>query len=200
MPDISVFKEKLKSLQDAVRAKLPDIATTLTLSAKAISERRIKDQGFGAEYSKTPIPAWFFHDKELNAQGTAFLNAHGVTQPGAPKKAKRAKKGEGIPKADREATWGEFRAAQGLQNGFVDLSYSNKMFAAMIPQEVQVNGDIYSAPLGASNQQAQKEMNYNFERYGDFIGKALQPEDFNLLGDVVITEFDKLISAANLIP
>lgn len=192
MPDIEALKKRLDEIRQAVRKSLPDIATQVTLSAKAIAERRIKDDGFGAMYSQNKIPAWFLYGKELNQSGTKFLENHGVNvqgKQGDPKKKRRKKKGDPDPgKFDKLTNWGEFRAAQGLQNSHVDVSYSNKMWANMQPKTPEEDGDIVRAPLAATNTEAQNKMNWNRDRYGDFIGKALKPEDFNLLGEVVTTE------------
>jgi hypothetical protein len=200
MPDINALKEKLKQIEEAVLQKAPEIAITLTLSAKALAERNIKDKGFGYKYSQNKIPAWFLHGKELNQKGTKFLQDRGVDAgtgaQGEPKK-KRRKKGETAEPGqfDKTTNWAEFRSAQGLQNAFVDLSYSNKMFANMQPVRVEQKGDLYLAPLGATNTEAQDKMNWNRDRYGDFIGKALTEEDRNTLTDVVVGEVVAIIDS-----
>ena len=127
MPDISEFSKRLKEIEAAVLQKMPEIAITLTLSAKALAERNIKEKGFGFKYSQNQIPAWFLHGKELNQKGTKFLEDRGVNpQTGAQGEAKkkRRKKGETADPGhfDKTTNWGEFRSAQGLQNAFVDLS------------------------------------------------------------------------------
>lgn len=200
MPDINALKEKLKQIEEAVLQKAPEIAITLTLSAKALAERNIKDKGFGYKYSQNKILAWFLHGKELNQKGTKFLQDRGVDAgtgaQGEPKK-KRRKKGETADPGqfDKTTNWAEFRSAQGLQNAFVDLSYSNKMFANMQPVRVEQKGDLYLAPLGATNTEAQDKMNWNRDRYGDFIGKALTEEDRNTLTDVVVGEVVAIIDS-----
>jgi hypothetical protein len=200
MPDINALKEKLKQIEEAVLQKAPEIAITLTLSAKALAERNIKDKGFGYKYSQNKIPAWFLHGKELNQKGTKFLQDRGVDAgtgaQGEPKK-KRRKKGETAEPGqfDKTTNWAEFRSAQGLQNAFVDLSYSNKMFANMQPVRVEQKGDLFLAPLGATNIEAQDKMNWNRDRYGDFIGKALTEEDRNTLTDVVVGEVVAIIDS-----
>lgn len=197
MADVQELKNKLQQIQDALRAKLPDIAVTLTLSAKAIAERKIKDEGFKASYSKNKIPAWFLHGKELNAQGTKFLENHGVKPDGTQgtaKKKRRKKKGDPDPgNYDTLTNWGEFREAQGLQSGHVDLSYSNKMWAGMKPVRVEQKGDRYLAPLGATNIEAQDKMNYNKARYGDFIGKVIDEPARDAMGQVVLDEVSEVI-------
>lgn len=198
MPDINDLKERLKQIREAVEAKLPDIAVTLTVSAKALAERKIKDKGFAAVYSTNKIPAWFLHGKELNAAGTKWLENHGVNPTtgaqGEGKKKRRKKKGDPDPGSyDTLTNWKEFRNAQGLQTDHVDLSYSNKMWANMQPVRVEQKGAIIVAPLGATNKEAQDKMNYNRERYGDFIGKALDDEDRQTLTEVVVGEVVALL-------
>lgn len=192
MASIQDFKERLQQIREAVQAKLPDIAVVLTLSAKALAERNIKDKGFSRVYSVNKIPAWFLHGKELNASGVTFLKNHGVNEKGeqgAAKKKRRKKKGDPDPgHFDTMTNWKEFRQAQGLQTDHVDLSYSNKMFANMQPVKLEQRGDQYFALLGATNKEAQDKMNWNRDRYGDFIGQALTEEDRKTLQNVVVDE------------
>lgn len=200
MPDLNALKEKLNQIRQALEQKLPDIAVTLTISAKALAERNIKEAGFGAKYSQNKIPAWFLTGKELNQKGTKFLQDRGVNtetgEQGEPKK-KRRKKGETADPGhfDKMTNWGEFRAAQGLQTAHVDLSYSNKMFANMQPVRVEQKGHVYLAPLGATNTEAQDKMNWNRDRYGDFIGRALKDEDRDTLATVVMDEVVAVIDS-----
>lgn len=205
MPDISVFKQRLRQFAEEARQKLPDVATTLTLSAKALAERNIKDHGFGIDYSENLIPAWFFHDKELNAGGAAWLKQHGVGGDGKPgeathQKGKKRKKGVEEEKVDRFGNWKQFREAQGLQAGFVDLSYSNKMWAGMGPLSLVVKGDVFIVPLGATNRQAAKEMDYNFDRFGDFVGKGLTTDNFTTLAVSVSDQLRDILKSSNLQP
>jgi hypothetical protein len=200
MPDISELKQKLKQIREAVENKLPEIAIKLTLGAKALAERNIKEKGFGAKYSENKIPAWFLHGKELNQKGTKFLQDHGVnpqTGTQGEGKKKRRKKGETADPGhfDKETNWKEFRAAQGLQTAFVDASYSNKMWANMQPVRTEQKGDLYLAPLGATNTEAQNKMNWNRDRYGDFIGKAITDTDRETLANVVMDEVVKIIDS-----
>lgn len=175
MPDISELKARLAKMEEAIRLKLPDIATLISLSAKAFAERTIKDKGFGEVYSTNEIPTWFFTGKELNKSGEAYIDQN------------------------EEGTWGGFRAAQGLQVGHVDLTYSGTMWASMQPQEAFESGGVYYAPLAGGNTQTQDEMNWNFERYGDFVGRALTPDDFRVLIEAAYTELIRVIEEAGLI-
>lgn len=195
--DLDDFKKRLQTASEEVKKRLPEIATVLALSAKALAERRIKDKGFSEVYSQNQVPAWFLHGKELNQKGVKFLENHGVGadgKQGEGKKKRRKKKGDPDPGSyDKTTNWGEFRAAQGLQNSFVDLSYSNKMWANMAPVSVEERGHVVRALLGATNTEAQNKMNWNRERYGDFIQKGLVEEDRETLTAVVANELIKVL-------
>ena len=178
MPDVSELRAQLKKLEDVIRLKLPEVATLISLSAKAFAERNIKERGFGAVYSANPLPSWFFLGKELNKTGETFIL--------------------GRIKQKQETTWGEFRAAQGLPNEHVDLTYSGTMWASMQPQEPFESNGVFYAPLAGGNRQTQDEMNWNFERYGDFVGKALTPENFKALLQAAYDELIQIIDESGI--
>lgn len=178
MPDLNELREQLRKLEDVLRLKLPEIVTLISLSAKAFAERNIKESGFGATYSHNEVPAWFFRDKELNNAGEAFVN-------------KKIQDDEGM-------YWAELRAAQGLQTAHVDLTYRGIMWAGMLPEEAFEEGGIFRAPLAGGNKEVQNEMNWNRDRYGDFIGKALTPENFGTLLQVAYDEIIQLIEDSGL--
>lgn len=160
--DINALLDKLKGFRDRLPEVLPDIATTVSLSGKALAEREIKDKGFGAGYNKAyRLPVNYFEGKELNAQGLAYLRGQSLKQEGV--------------------NWAEFRDAQGLQTQYVDLTYSGQMWAGMFPQEVEVNLFHYTAPLGNNTVEGQNKMNWNHARYGDFIGAILTGDNLEAL-------------------
>jgi hypothetical protein len=190
--DISVLIAKIKEFRDSLPEVLPDVATSVSMAGKAIAERTIKDKGFGKAYSTTPIPSWYFYGKELNKTGKTFLES--LKDPKGAVKSK--KKLEDITELDLlqgTTTWGEFRKAQGLQTDYVDLTYSGKMWAGMFPQDVQVTLFDYIAPLGNNTKEGQDKMNYNYERYGDFVGKVLTGDNMDLLYDVAYDELMRLM-------
>lgn len=167
------LKNKLEQLKD----KLPGIweqgakefSMNVKASANINAERNgIKsDSGMVETYSKNELPAYWFAGKELNRSGTTFLND-------LPSVEKTNKKGEKY-KA-KFTTWGDFREAQGLQKAHVDLAYSNEMWRGMLPGEVSVVGTKYIAPLGHTNRDGQAKMNWNYERYGNFIINTIDLE------------------------
>ena len=175
---MQTFRDEMRLIESKVREVLPDIAILLTISAKAIAERTIKDKGFGYSYSTNTVPAWFLQGKEWNGIGEKFIE-------------KKIKDGE-------ESNWKELRSAQGMQTAYVDLSYSNEMWNNMAPAPVTENNGVFSAPLAATNTAVQNKMNFNRDRYGDFIGNALTPEDYKILMQIVISEVLKAINSIGL--
>lgn len=180
MPDVSELKKSLERLRELIKENLPRIATLVTLTAKALAERRIKDKGFGEVYSANPIPVWFFEGKDLRASGRKYIQD-------------KQDKGDGL------GTWKEFRQAQGLQTEHVDLTYSGFMWAGMMPDEPTEENGIVFAILSGSTKEVQEKMNWNRDRYGDFIGRALTPDDFDILKQVIIDEILPLVEESGLI-
>ena len=165
--------QRLKDFRDNLPTIIGEAATLVSGSAKAIAERRIKESGFNESYSDAKYPAWFLIGEELNQAGLSFL------------KTKKEN--------DEPTNWAELRESQGLQSAHVDLSYSNEMWSGMQPQEpYELNGAIV-APLAHTNTAGQRKMNYNFERYGDFIGKVLNEEDMEMLAEIAIEYIAKKI-------
>lgn len=178
--DLQILINQLKAVRDELPAVLSDAATSMSMTAKALAERTIKDKGFGDEYSLSQLPLWFLKGKQLNNRGIKYIE----------QQYKDASKSKEAPTGN----WREFRQAQGLQTNYVDLTYSGKMWAGMFPQEVQVDGYKYIAPLGNNSQEGQDKMNWNYERYGDFIGATLTGENFDLLVQVGIDEIVRLLN------
>ena len=178
MSDLADLIKRLKAFRDAIPDVMPIVATSVSMSAKALADRTIKDKGFGFLYSQTEVPAWFFKGKELNKRGLAYLESL-------------------EEKADEEnpalTNWGEFRNSQGLQSKYVDLTYSGKMWASMFPQDVQIDLFRYVAPLGSTNKEGQNKMNWNYERYGDFVGEALKGDSEDILYNVAHDELVRLL-------
>ena len=173
MNTLADLRAKFRDIQNDLPNILKDVATTVSLTGKAIAERTIKDRGFGEQYSNTKVPAWFMDGKQLNASGSNFI--------------------AGKKKAGELTNWKEFREAQGLQTGHVDLSYANEMWAGMFPQDAYQNGNLFISPLGHNNKAGQNKMNWNRDRYGDFIGKVLRGSVFDEMGEMAIEETMRLI-------
>ena len=151
MPTLRDLINNLKAIEKELPEILRQSATVMAHDGKALAERIIIDKGFGESYSTNEIPSYWLYGKELNASGKTYLDNL---------------EGEGT-------NWGEFRKAQGRQNGHVDLNYSTRMWKGMRPDEVQQNGNIFICFMGHNDNEGRNKMNWNFDRYGDFIGKAL---------------------------
>lgn len=177
MRTLADLKARLQDIQNDLPNIMKEVATTVSLSGKAIAERAIKDKGFGEQYSNTKVPAWFMDGKELNASGSTFI----------------ARKKKAKTPSDRLTNWKEFREAQGLQTGHVDLSYANEMWSGMFPQETYQKGTLFIAPLGHNNRAGQNKMNWNRDRYGDFIGKVLTGSNFEQMAEIAVEETLRLI-------
>lgn len=166
---------KFEGARDNLDLALLDTATSVSLAGKQYSERIISDEGFGAFYSDTKYPAFLMYGEELTLGGLAYLEN----------------------KADKKelTNWKGLRDAQGLQTSFVDLHYSNKMFESMLPRDSFQDGTKYLAPLASSNTEGQNKMNWNRDRYGDFIGKALGEDGKELMGTVGLAELERFLKS-----
>lgn len=166
---------KFENAKDNLDLAMMDTATSVSLAGKAYAERIILDEGFGAYYSDNKFPAFFLKGKELNKSGLNYL--------------------ETKEEDDELTNWKEFRNAQGLQTGHVDLHYSNEMFRGMLPQEPRKDGTKYIAALASNNQDGQHKMNFNQERYGNFIEKALGTEGEKQMSDVGLEELNRFLKS-----
>lgn len=173
MATITDLKNNLAKARKDIEASLPNIVREFAMSAKVLAERNIIEEGFGKEYSKNELPAFFFEGKELNNAGKAFIK-------------KKKKAGEGL-------TWAALREAQGLPTDHVTLSYSNEMWRGVIVVEVQKNGTKIIAMLGSTTKSGKDKMQWNFERYGDFIMKALGAKEKGFLSEQATDDILQII-------
>ena len=92
---------------------------------------------------------------------------------------------------DDLVSWGEFRKAQGLQNDYVDLTYSGRMFAGLTIIEKFAEGTRFVARLGGSDREVDEKLDWNSKRYGDF----LQPnaDEQREVDEIVQEEFENLV-------
>ena len=176
------FKELIlafKAVRDALPEVLPQAATSVSMAGKALAERTVKDKGFGEEYSTTKVPAWFMKGKELNKRGANYITGL----------EKRASKEDKLALSN----WGDFRQAQGLQINYVDLTYSGEMWRGLFPQDVQIEGFSYIAPLGSTTVAGQKKLNWQYERYGNFFAKVLTGDNLDAMYKVAFDELVRLL-------
>ena len=167
--NIDELIRNLQKLEDGIHGVLLKTASVMAHDGKSLAERTIKDRGFGAKYSNNPIPAFYMYGKELNKSGRNYLD-----------------------NSDEPVNWKGFRQSQGLQTNHVDLAYSTRMWKGMRPDDPINEGSFYFCYLGHNDQEGRNKMNWNFERYGDFIGKALEGQE-ELLKDVAIENLGNFI-------
>lgn len=174
MKTIDDLLNVLDRLKDNLKSEMPNIAKGAALSIKALAEREIQDKGFGASYSQNAVSNQKLRQNILNNKGRDFLD-------------KRDKQGA------RVTTYAEFRKAQGLQTGYVDLTYTGKMFAGMTVTNQNLEAGRYIAILGHSDLSGALKMDANYKRYGDFIAKVTDKQDINLVSNYVQDEILELI-------
>lgn len=173
MASIEDLQIRLRNARQAILQALPDIAIENTITAKAIIENKIRKVGFGVKYSAKKVPPWFFLGKELNSTGRKFI--------------------EEKIKEDEPMNWQELKSAEGLPTGHVDLSHTNKMWAALTPMQPQISGNRIIVGLGANNKEAADKMNWNRARYGDFMGQVLGKPEMQLLGQTVLAKIGQIL-------
>jgi hypothetical protein len=162
---------KLQKLSEEIKRVGQNIAQKMALTGKSLVQHRIQSEGFGAEYSTNDIPAYFLKGKARNAAGRKYLEENNLD--------------------DDLVSWGAFRKAQGLQNDFVDLTYSGRMFAGLTVIEKATEGTRFVARLGGSDREVDQKLDWNAQRYGDFLqpNAAEQAE----VDEIVQDEFEKLL-------
>ena len=154
MPTLGDLINQMKELEEALPEILKEASVIMAHDAKALAERIIKDKGFGAVYSSNKVPSWFLVGKELNVAGLNYIyDAYDD---------------------DEGVNWKGLRDAQGLQTKHVDLAYTTRMWKGMRPDDPQQDGTKFFCVMGHNDNEGKKKMNWNFERYGDFLGKALE--------------------------
>lgn len=161
MKSLNDLKQSLIKARDAVPALLFESAKEYALNIKASAETKIRKDGIG-NYSDVKVNPGLFIGKELNSAGSSFIDS-------LIEKGKKDEEGHVTIEEEHWITWGDFREAQGLQSSHVDLSYSNEMWRGMLPVPVLQKGDEYISRLAHTNDEGQSKMNWNYNRYGDFI-------------------------------
>lgn len=136
----------LQRLRATLLAQAPRIAETYGRVLLASLTLRIQRDGLpGARYSTKPVSTSWFADRALNSAGRAYI------------------------KDNKKGTWGAFRAAQGLPNGAVNLTYTGRMFRSLTVAQGGNTGTVFRAKIVASERESAAVVGYNQDRYGDFL-------------------------------
>ncbi len=179
MPDINDLKKKFQEVREAIYKELPDVVLLLTVTAKSIAEKKLRQQGMGAKYSETTYPAFFLEGKEKSGAGKKYI--------------------EKAIEDDVEVNWKGLRQAEGLPTDFVNLSFTNKMWAGMGPQTPYWKDGVVYSPLGGNTIEVVNKMNWNYDRYGDFLGKQLGKDEIAVLQVVAKNKVIKILKLKGLI-
>lgn len=167
--DFSELIKLFENAESALDTVLPSVATSVTLAAKALAQRSIMEKGFGESYSSNEIPIFFMKGKTKSKRGETFLDGL-------------------ITKGESMASYKDLRTAEGLQTGHVDLAFSGEMWRNLFPKDVEVSGNVFTAPLGANTRAGQAKLNWNYERYGNFFMDVLKGDNIDKLYKVANDE------------
>lgn len=177
MPDISELLRQIKQAKADFKNALPELAVLNAIEGKGLAKRKIREVGFGAKYSNNRVPAWYFLGQELNNAGLKYLERKAK----ADEKNAKVVDGEKVYADDAGVTWAEFRQAQGLQVDHVDLGYSNKMWAGLVPEAPYYEGGDIVCQLAGNSIEVINKLSWAFQNYGDFFSKVLTEKEINIL-------------------
>lgn len=149
------FATSLGELAKRLNEVGPQAAETKAIIGTSLVVENIQKNGIGS-YSTKRLPDWYFSDKEINAGGRAYLSQ---------KEGEKDKSKQGV-------TWGEFRAAQGLQNSRVDYTYTGRTLGGLVIVESGATGNTFYAATGGSDKEVDDKLTYGIARYGE---SAFQP-------------------------
>lgn len=182
MPDISELQQKIKRAREALINALPELAVENAINAKGLAERKIREIGFGAKYSNNRVPAWYFTGQQLNKAGENYL----IKKAKYDEKNAKTVNGEKVYAEDAGVTWAEFRQAQGLPTDHVDLGYTNKMWAGLIPEAPYFENGRIICKLAGNSVEVINKLSFNFKHYGDFFAKVLGPKEIQILTTALV--------------
>jgi hypothetical protein len=184
MPDVSVLIKQIRQARTDLENALPELAIRNTINGKALAERKIREIGFGAKYSNNRVPAWYFLGEWKSKAGEAYvLNKQAYDEKNA-----KIVDGEKIYADDAGVTWAEMRQAEGLQSDHVDLGFTNKMWAGLIPEEPYFEGGKIVCRLAGNTVEVINKLSWNFKHYGDFFSKVFTETEVNILAAALAEE------------
>lgn len=145
---LALLISRLDNLEKDLQQKAPSIILGAGRSFLVAKKLQIANSGVGRYSSKKYHPS-ALKGRELSSAGKTFIE----------NKISRKEK----------TNWSELRRAEGLQVSFVDLYYSGQMMNSTIAQKANQASFTYFITIGARNKKAQEKLNYNYERYGNFL-------------------------------
>ncbi|AVR47256.1 hypothetical protein C7S20_19470 [Christiangramia fulva] len=142
------FRNNLDRAIDKTAEEMKEVMQVAAVSAKNILKTRIQNKGLNRQYSRNPLPIFFFNGRALNAGGRALLQ-------------KKKKLGEGI-------SYEEWRKAQGLPVDKVNLTYTGKMFGGWNQPGSERKGLVIRGFVGGINKEVRDKLKWNKSRFPDF--------------------------------
>jgi hypothetical protein len=165
---VAALEEVISQAKAAILAAAPRIAETQAQTVLALSTYRIQQNGLAAaHYTGKSVPRFFFKAKAFNEGGRAYAK----------------KKGQG--------TYAGFKAALGLKSDVVTLTFTGRMFRSLTTLPGSNTGTIYTARVVAADQESADKVQWNIDRYGDFLQPdAAEVAEVQALGQA---EVDKIL-------
>lgn len=170
------FRNNLDRAIDKTAEEMKEVMQEAAVSAKAIVTRRIQNKGLNKQYSRNPLPIFFFNGRALNAGGRALLQ-------------KKKKLGEGI-------SYEEWRKAQGLPTNGVRLTYSGKMFQGWNVPSAERKGLVVRGLVGGINKEVRDKLKWNKSRFPDF--DKPEPSEKQLIKEQLVAPRLKELLQKNL--
>lgn len=177
MPDINELLRRIKQVKADFKNALPELAVLNALEGKALAERKIRQIGFGAKYSNNRVPAWYFLGEWKSKAGEAFVKKKMEYD----EKNAKVVDGEKVFADDAGITWAELRQAEGLQVDHVDLGFTNKMWAGLVPEAPYFEGAKIVCQLAGNSVEVINKLSWAFQHYGDFFAKVLTEKEIDIL-------------------
>jgi hypothetical protein len=138
--------ETCEACKAELLAQAPRIVETQAQTALALVTLRVQNDGLeGAYYTDKSVPRFFFKTKAFNAGGRDYA------------------KGKG------KGTYPNFKAASGLKSDVVTLTLTGRMFRSLTTLYTGFSGELYTARIVAADQESANKVQWNMDRYGDFL-------------------------------
>jgi hypothetical protein len=178
--NLDEFIRRMNQLKSEIEKQAGPIMERTAISAKGLIERRIIEKGIGKYSEKKSAPAFYFYGKGNDKTKEAnFIK----------EKSKR------VNKKPQYTNWKEFRESQGLQTNHVDLSFSRRMWNNVKVTNLTKQGLRFIATLSNDQPEEEKKMEWNTDRYGEFLKTNDQEEQIlaNALNGELQRAIDRII-------
>lgn len=142
----TTLAQRCQQAADALRNAAPRLVLLQAQTTLALVTFEVQQHGFpGPGYSTTLIPSFLFASKAFNAGGRSYI------------------------KANKLGSYKGFRNALGLPTGFVNFTFTGRMFRSLQAVEAGTVGTAARARIVASTQEDADKVRYNTEKRGDFL-------------------------------